>query len=185
MEKILFDPGYAQIVAPDIGQVGVIYYMFLENKDLKLRKARFSLVFPKIERALKINVEFYLGCLLWASYISQYEDGELEGNMLLGEDVKEEFLIDFAENKMERDYKYYSGKDKKTDIRFINILKTYKDFLVLNKGFCECSKTNEIKIPKYLRKISEKDKDKVYDTIQKAIEEKDLELLFECYDLVF
>ena len=191
-KKILFDPGYAPIVASDIGQVGVIYYMFLQIKDLKLKKARFPMIFAKIERILKTNVAFYLGCILWASYISHFCKGKLEGNMLQGENVSEEeytseikFLIDFVENKMERDYKYYLGNSKKPDTKYLNILKTYKDFLILNKGFCECAKAEEIKMPKYLKVLNDDNKDEVYNTIQKAIKENDIELLFNCYDLIF
>jgi len=188
-EKIPFDPGFAPVVANDIGQVGCIHYMFSELKDIKLKRAKFPLVFAKIEKTLKINVAFYLGCLLWASCIKQFLNGEIKGNMLLGEVVEEKeytseinFLIDFVQYQLPKDYKYYKNQIYNSDIRFLPILKTYKEFLILNKGFVNCEKTNQIALPDNLKALKD---DSVSEKIQNAIKEKNLELLFECYDLIF
>ncbi|MBQ7287557.1 MAG: hypothetical protein IJW73_07345, partial [Candidatus Gastranaerophilales bacterium] len=113
---VLFDPGYAPLVIESIGQVGYTYYTFSAIKDFKLKKLNFINVSKKLEKLIKNNVAFYLGCLLWGKYISQFEK-EIEGNKLLGEVCSEEeytneinFLIEFCETQFNKDYKYYSGK---------------------------------------------------------------------------
>ena len=117
-KKVLFDPGYAPLVIDSIGQIGYTYYVFSAVPNVKIKKINFLQTLKKIDALLKTNVSFYLGCLLWASYISQFDDCEIEGNKLLGEECSEEeytseinFLIDFVSNQLPRDSKYYSGKN--------------------------------------------------------------------------
>ena len=114
MKKVKFDPGYAPIVIDSFGQVGYTYYTFSAISDLKLKRLNFPHTLRKIERFLKTNIAFYLGCLMWASYIKQFDNAELEGNQLLGEECSEEeytseinFLIDFVSNQLPKDSKYY------------------------------------------------------------------------------
>ncbi len=189
-KKIKFDPGFAPLVINSLGAVGYMYYMFSSLPNNKIKKLNFNTISPKLEKNLEINTSFYLGCLMWASYISNFENYEIEGNQLLGEDAKEEeytgeldFLIDFTENKYPRDVKYYQNKIYTPDSRFIAILKTYREFLVINKGFCACSNTNEIMLPKNLKTPSNTGilKEKIYN----AIENKDLTLLLKDYNLLF
>ena len=188
---IQFDPGYAPVVRNSIGQVGCTYYMFNSINNIKLKRQNFFTVSIKLEKFLKENVAFYLGCLLWACYISQF-DKNIEGNKLLGEECKEEeytseinFLIDFVENQYPRDYKYYKNKLYLTDEKYLPILKTYREFLILNNGFVNCSKTSQILIPSNLKKPSEVEQSQIYDKIQEAINAKNLSLLFECFELIF
>ena len=79
--EVLFDPGYAPIVIDSIGQIGYTYYIFSAIPNLKLKRLNFPNTFKKIERLLKINISFYLGCLLWANIISNYKDCEITGNI--------------------------------------------------------------------------------------------------------
>lgn len=189
-KKVLFDPGYAPLVIDSIGAVGYTYYMFSAAKNIKLKKLNFPSVSKKIDSLLKTNVAFYLGCLLWASYISNLNDAEIEGNKLLGEDAKEEeytseisFLIELVETGLDRDYKYYTGKPYKADVRFLPILKTYKEFLIINKGFTNCSNTSQIKLPDYLKKAE--NLEEINTLVQEAISSKDILKLFEGYDFIF
>ena len=188
---IKFDPGYAPIVMDSIGQVGYIYYMFNAVKNIKIKRQNFFSVSMKLEKYLKENVAFYLGCLLWANYISQF-DKEIIGNKLLGEEASEEeytseinFLIDFVENQYPRDYKYYKNKLYTPDEKYLPILKAYKEFLILNKGFVNCSKTGQIALPEYFKKPSGSELDTINKKIQEAIASKNLEILFECYNIIF
>lgn len=191
-KKIEFDPGFAPIVIESLGQVGYIYYMFSSIRERKLKKINFASVSAKLEKHLKANVTFYIGCLLWASYISQFENYEISGNKLLGEDCKEEdytneldFLIDFIENQYPRDTKYYQNRIYNPDERYIPILKTYREFLVINKGFCACSNTSDILLPENLKKQNKEQLDKIKNIIFKAIEDKDLNTLIDCYEILF
>ena len=191
-KKIKFDPGYAPIVINSLGQVGYSYYVFSAIPNVKLKRMNFPHTLRKIEGFLKTNVAFYLGCLLWANYIKQFDQAEIEGNQLLGEECSEEeytseinFLIDLIETQLPKDSKYYTGKNYETNEKYLPILKTYKEFLILNEGFCNISKVSEIKIPQNLKKLNEKELNLINDKIQKAIEEKEIEQLLDCFDLIF
>lgn len=190
-KKVLFDPGYAPIVIDSIGQVGYVYYMFSAIPNLKLKRLNFPMTFKKIEKLLKINVSFYLGCLLWANIIFNCKDCEIDGNKLLGENVKEDeytseinFLIDFLEKDFPRDCKYFMNKEYMPDKKYLKVLKTYKDFLVINKGFVECSNTNQIKMPEYCKKFNSEVLETVREKINSAILNKDITSLFDCYDYI-
>ncbi|MBQ8476096.1 hypothetical protein IJ531_03440 [bacterium] len=189
---IPFDPGYAPLVINSIGQVGYTYYMFNAVSNIQIKRRNFPLVAIKIEKLLKINIAFYLGCLLWASCISRLDDYEIEGNKLLGEEASQDeytseinFLIDFIKNQFLRDYKYYKGKPYVPDEKYLPILEAYREFLILNNGFINCSKTNQIVLPSCLKKINSQDAENINLKIQSAIEDKNLEQLFDCYNIIF
>ncbi len=191
-KKILFDPGYAPLVIDSIGAVGYTYYMFSASKNVRLKKINFPSVFKKIESLLKKNVAFYLGCLLWASYISNFKDMEIEGNKLLGEETTEEeytgeisFLIELVETGLNRDCKYYLAKPYVPDEKYLSVLKAYKEFLIINNGFVDCSNTSQIKLPDLIKKPDEKELNEINNKIQEAIKNKDILSLFECYSLIF
>lgn len=190
--KILFDPGYAPLVIDSIGAVGYTYYMFSASKNIRLKKINFPSVFKKIENLLKTNAAFYLGCLLWASYISQFDNLEIEGNKLLSEETTEEeytgeisFLIELVETGLNRDCKYYLGKAYVPDEKYLPILKAYKEFLIINKGFVDCSNTSQIKLPDSIKKPNKEELNEINNKIQQAIKNKDILSLFECYNLIF
>ena len=190
-KKVLFDPGYAEFAINYIGQVGYTYYMFNAVKNPKIKRQNFPLVSIKLEKLLRANVSFYLGCMLWACYISKFDDYEIEGNNLLGEECSQEeytseisFLIDFVENQYPRDYKYYKNKLFVPDEKYLPILKAYKEFLILNNGFINCSKTNQIVLPSNFKKLDENQYDYIYGQIQKALNMKNLEILFDSFDLI-
>lgn len=189
-KKVLFDPGFAPLVINSLGQVGYLYYTFSAVKDLKAKRLNFPSMFKRIEKHLNLTVSFYLGCLMWASYIKQFDDFEIIGNQLLGEDCEEaeytrelDFLIDYTKNQIPKDFKYYLNKTYEIDKRFITILENYREFLVINKGFCNVSKTNQIELPKALKRPS--DLEILNVKIKKAIQDRNLEQLFEIYDLIF
>lgn len=191
-KKVLFDPGYASVVMDAIGQVGYIYYTFSAIPNLKLKKLNFPSTLAKIEKYLKTNIAFYLGCILWASYISGFENCEIEGNKLLGENCEEaeytneiNFLIDLIENKLQRDSKYFLGKDYKTNEKYIPILKAYREFLISNKGFCNCSNTSQIILPNNIKKLNKEELDNINSKIQTAIKNKNIDTLLDEFNLLF
>ena len=189
---ILFDPGFAPLVIDSIGQVGYTYYMFSAVPDLKLKRLNFLHIYNKLQKLLKTNIAFYLGCLMWASYIKKFDNYKIEGNKLLGEDCKEEeytseidFLIDFIVNQLPRDCKYYQNRKYIPDEKYLPILKTYRDFLVLNKGFVECGNTNQIALPKNIKNLSDIEKDNLNEKIQQALLNKNIDELLDSYTLIF
>ena len=159
-KTVLFDPGFAPLVIDYIGQTGYSYYTFSAVPDVKLKRLNFPHTLRKLEKLIKINASFYLGCMLWASYIKTFDDYKIEGNMLLGEDAKEEeytneisFLVDLVKTQLPKDSKYYLSKPLNMDNRYLTIFETYKDFLIINQGFVNCSKTNQIELPKNLKPL--------------------------------
>ncbi len=191
-EKIKFDPGFAPLVIDSLQQLGYTYYSFNAISNLKLKKINYLQTSKKLEKYLKNNISFYLGCLMWAEYISQFEDCEIEGNKLLGEVCEEKeytdeinFLIDLIEKEMPRDYKYFLNKNYSLDERYLPILKTYREFLIINKGFCNCSNTSEIKIPQTMKQLSKDELETLNTNIKNAIQEENLSKLLEYYDFVF
>jgi len=191
-KTVKFDPGYAPIAMNALGQVGYTYYIFSAIQNPKLKKMNFPHTLRKVEGFLKTNVAFYLGCLLWASYIKQFENATIEGNQLLGEVCEESeytseinFLIDFVSVQLPKDSKYYLNKNYIPDDRYLPILKAYKEFLVLNGGFCNVSKVDEIKLPQNLKKPTSEELILINEKIQQAIEQKEIEQLFDCYNLIF
>lgn len=190
-KKVKFDPGYAPVVIDALGAVGYIYYTFCAIRDLKLKKINFPHTLRKLEKNLEINIGFYLGCLLWACYIKQFSDFEIEGNQLLGEVCEEKeytgeinFLIDFVKNQLPRDSKYYLNKNYEPDKRYLPVLETYKEFLILNRGFVDVSNTNQIKIPENIKKPNQKELDLINENIQNAIVKKDITKLFDCFSMI-
>ena len=188
---ILFDPGYAPLVIDSIGQVGYTYYMFSAVPDVKLKRLNFLHVFNKLQKLLKTNISFYLGCLMWASYIKKFDNYKIEGNKLFGEDCKEEeytgeidFLIDFIENQMPRDCKYYQNRKYIPDEKYLPVLKTYREFLVLNNGFVKCENTNQIVLPKNIKDLTDIEKEKINEKIQLALSNKNIDELLESYNLL-
>ena len=192
VKKVKFDPGYAPIVMNALGQVGYNYYIFSAIPNVKLKKMNFPRTLRKLEGFLKTNIAFYLGCLLWASYIMQFGEAELDGNKLLGEDCSEEeytseinFLIDTITKELPRDCKYYLNKNYECDEKYLPILETYKQFLILNNGFCKISNVSQIKLPENLKKLSSEDLKLIYEKIMHSIQTKEIEQLFECFNLIF
>jgi len=188
--KVLFDPGYAPLVMESIGQVGYVYYMFGAIKDFKLKKLNFPNTARKIEKLIKTNIAFYLGCLMWGAYIANIKNHEIEGNKLLGEVCSQEeytseinFLIEFCEVQFNKDYKYFSGKSFEFPKEYIIILKTYKDFLILNEGFVSCSNTDMIKLPENIK--TELNFEEIKSRIDEAIEKRQIEILLDSFGLIF
>jgi len=190
-ETVLFDPGYAPIVIDSIGQIGYTYYMFSAINNLKIKKINFPGVLNKLEKYLKTNVAFYLGCMLWASYIKQFKGAKIEGNKLLGEVCEEkeylseiEFLIDFVKSTLLRDSKYYLNKTYTPDKRYLPILEAYREFLILNKGFCSCANVDDIILPNSIKALEEFEE--ANKNIQEAIKEGNIDgLLDNSYSLLF
>ena len=57
--------------------------------------------------------------------------------------------------------------------------------MILNKGFVNTSKVSEIVIPDNLKKLDKKNLELINEKIQQAIEQKEVEQLFDCYNLIF
>ena len=192
MRTVLFDPGYSACLAGISDSIELMYGAFQTTPmPLKQKKFQFSMILPKIKDMVLNNVSFYLGCLLWASYIKNFKNAEIINNPCLNTEYTEEnsieeplYLIDFIETRLDKDSRYYINKKYEKDERFINILKTYIEFIKLNKGFVEIKTTDELILPSNIKPLDKDNLNLVKSKIDEAIKNKKFSLLFDVYSLI-
>ncbi len=194
-ETVKFDPGIGNLVLDLNDFVNNVYSQLMSFQTIHQKRARFKLYTVKIQKYIKNNIAFYLGCLLWAYYIyknNMNSPKDIEGNIFLNMENEEKekydymMQINFIENYIdcyERDTLYYTGKKFEIPIIWKNIVKLYKKFLDLNKGFVNTKTTKDIKLPEKLKDASININ--IKSVIEEAIEKKDLEILMNIDNLTF
>ena len=185
-----FDPGWGKHVLVYSGSVEYLYRDINRFKKLGQRSFKFRQYYPKIIQLLENNVGFYLGCLLWASYIKTFGDVEITGNHCLGQkyDEKEPDLeVDYiitSIDKLKRDYKYFVGKDIEIPEIYKCIMITYNEFAEINKGFVDTKTTGDLKLPPNLKTPTDSDLKEIKTVIDEAVETGKLELLIPLADKI-
>ena len=190
VNKVMFDPGFAQHTTILSISSEYLYNSINKIKNFNQRKMKFKMLYPQILKMADNNVGFCLGCLLWAVYIKNTENNaEIEGNPCLGDTYNEaetveeiDFSIEFF-NKIKKDAKYYLGIDYEINPFYIKILNLYKEFLVLNSNFVNTKTTADLKLPQSFKSPSENDLQKIYNKIQQVIKSGNLTDLTEVFEL--
>lgn len=179
-----FDPGFVQHMSAFVPNIEYIYAGLNRLKNFTLKKNQFKMYYPKIQSLLKNYLGFYLGCILWATYISQLDEKPILNNLCFGGEYSEketlsevDFIKDYIE-QLKKDVKYYTGQNFTIDEISINILNAYKEFLIANKGFVETKTTKDIKLPANLKTPSDKDLEEILSGIEKVIDNGKLYELF-------
>ena len=179
-----FDPGFVQHMSAFVPNIEYIYAGLNRLKNFTLKKNQFKMYYPKIQSLLKNYLGFYLGCILWAAYISQLDEKPILNNLCFGGEYSEketlsevDFILDYIE-QLKKDVKYYTGQDFTIDENSINILNAYREFLIANKGFVETKTTKDIKLPTNLKTPSDKDLEEILSGIEKVIDNGKLYELF-------
>lgn len=179
-----FDPGFVQHMSAFVPNIEYIYAGLNRLKNFTLKKNQFKMYYPKIQSLLKNYLGFYLGCILWATYISQLDEKPILNNLCFGGEYSEketlsevDFILDYIE-QLKKDVKYYTGQDFTIDENSINILNAYREFLIANKGFVETKTTKDIKLPTNLKTPSDKDLEEILSGIEKVIDNGKLYELF-------
>lgn len=179
-----FDPGFVQHMSAFVPNIEYIYAGLNRLKNFTLKKNQFKMYYPKIQSLLKNYLGFYLGCILWAAYISQLDEKPILNNLCFGGEYSEketlsevDFIKDYIE-QLKKDVKYYTGQDFTIDENSINILNAYREFLIANKGFVETKTTKDIKLPANLKTPSDKDLEEILSGIEKVIDNGKLYELF-------
>lgn len=179
-----FDPGFVQHMSAFVPNIEYVYAGLNRLKNFTLKKNQFKMYYPKIQSLLKNYLGFYLGCILWAAYISQLDEKPILNNLCFGGEYLEketlsevDFIMDYIE-QLKKDVKYYTGQDFTIDENSINILNAYREFLIANKGFVETKTTKDIKLPTNLKTPSEKDLEEILSGIEKVIDNGKLYELF-------
>ena len=179
-----FDPGFVQHMSAFVPNIEYVYAGLNRLKNFTLKKNQFKMYYPKIQSLLKNYLGFYLGCILWATYISQLDEKPILNNLCFGGEYSEketlsevDFIKDYIE-QLKKDVKYYTGQDFTIDENSINILNAYREFLIANKGFVETKTTKDIKLPTNLKTPSDKDLEEILSGIEKVIDNGKLYELF-------
>lgn len=192
-EGVLFDPGYSKFALPFSPNIDAGYNMLLSIKSPHQRKFKFQILYPQFLKLLENTVNFYLGCLLWATFISRNflnDPKEILENNFLGRDVNEEdmlFEINYAISyveKLKKDCQYYLGKNCNIPSDWVNILLVYKDFLIMNNYLVDAQNTSDIKLPQTIKTTSSNDLNLILEKIESVLQLGDLSKLIEAKDFI-
>ncbi len=155
--EVKFDPGFIQHMSAFVPNIEYVYNSLTQCSNFNQKKMQFKMFYPKIQSLLKNYIGFYLGCMLWAIYIKQFDDAKILNNLCFGGEYDEkeslsevDFVIEYTE-QLEKDAKYYAGQNFELDETSQRILTTYREFLKLNEGFVKTQTTNDIKLPSFLK----------------------------------
>lgn len=190
---VLFDPGYSKYTLPFSQNIDAAYNVLFSIKAPHQRKFKFQILYPQLLKLLEHTVSFYLGCLLWAAFISQNfqkDPKDILENSFDGAEVKEEemlFEVNYAINyieKLKKDCKYYLGKTCNLPEDWSQVMNIYKEFLTMNDFLVNAKTTADIKLPDEIKKLSEDELNTVLDTIENVVSTGELKNLFKVKKLI-
>lgn len=157
LKGLEFDPGFAPHILAFQGSVEYLYLDINRFKNHSQKKLKFMQYYKKFLDLFNNNLGFYIGCLLWASYIKTQPKQEILSNHCFGKVYNEDentsetrFMIRFVE-LFPKDMKYFLGKDFSFEENQIKLLKVYEEFLIINKGFTESKYNTDILIPEAVK----------------------------------
>lgn len=189
LEKPLFDPGFAPFVLPFYDNIEAIIQVMTSIKNPKQRRFKFQILQPQIIKLVENNISFYLGCLMWAKILKEnmpdleiinnpFANINLEEKNITEEDITAEidYLINYFD-RYQKDTKFYLSKELSLPEKALEIAKTYKDFLLLNKAFVDVKTTNDIILPKNIDKIILNSNEDNKILIESALINKNLSIL--------
>ena len=163
---VLFDPGYSKYTLPFSQNIDAAYNMILSIKAPHQRKFKFQMVYPQLLKLLEHTISFYLGCLLWATFISKnFKDNpkEILDNHYIGQKIKEDemlFEVNYAIGyieKLKKDCKYY---------------------------LVEAKSSADIKLPLAIKEPSQDDLNKILEQIELVVKSGELKELFKVKKLI-
>ena len=182
-----FDPGFAPYILAFQGAVEYIYADINKFKNFSQKKLKFMQFHKKMLELFYNNLGFYTGCLMWASYILAQPKQKILSNNCFGTEYVEDdnisdtrFMLNFAE-LFPKDMKYFLGKDFAFDKNVTNLLKTYEEFLILNKGFTQCEYNTDVILPKTVKSESTDEYKKIIDS---ALKDGNLAILFDSVEKI-
>ncbi|MBR1424198.1 hypothetical protein IJ579_01390 [bacterium] len=190
-KTVLFDPGFARHTTILSISSEYLYNSINKFKNFGQRKNKFKMLYPQITQMADNNIGFCLGSLLWAVYIKKTNPAaNIEGNPCIGDTFNKEetvaevdFSIEFF-NQIKRDAKYYLGQNYEINPLHIEILNTYKDFLVLNTNFVSTKTVEDLKLPEDFKTPSEIELQTIHNKIKEVIQSGKLLDLVEVYKFV-
>ena len=190
---VLFDPGYSKYTLPYSQNIDAAYKMILSIKAPYQRKFKFQMVYPQLLKLLEHTISFYLGCLLWATFISKnFKDNpkEILDNHYIGQKIKEDemlFEVNYAIGyieKLKKDCKYYLGKTCNLPDDWMQIMQLYKEFLMVNEFLVDAKSSADIKLPLAIKEPSQDDLNKILEQIELVVKSGELKELFKVKKLI-
>jgi len=190
-KTVLFDPGYAKYLTSFIYNIEYMYAEVNKFKNLGQKKFKFKSFYPQILTLIEQNVAFYLGCMLWATYVSSQKGAEIVGNQCLGNEYDENvelqeinYISEFVKY-LGKDTKYYLNIDYKLSDEYAQIIEVYKEFARFNRGFVDSKVADDIKLPPTLKTPKASDIEKIHSVITtEVVTSGKFEKLFELKDLI-
>lgn len=187
---VQFDPGFTAYISAIIPNIEAVYNTLDRYKNFGQKKNFFKMYSAKIHKLVEDYIAFYLGCMLWANAVRTVKGAPVLNNFLCGSEYNEEetlfevvFTTEYAK-QLEKDMKYYAGKDIQIEDYKFEILNAYKEFLKINEGFTKLSKTDDIKLPQCLKALSDNEAKTVIDNIEKILEKGDLQELYKMREMI-
>ncbi len=190
---VLFDPGYSKFIIPFSPNIDAAHNMLFSIKAPHQRKFKFRTMYPQLLKLLEQNVSFYLGCLLWAVFITQnFKDSpkEILNNSFIGKSVNEEemlFEVNYAINyidKLKKDCLYYLGTKCNLPEDWTEVMTVYKEFLTINNFLVNAATTADIKIPEQIKIPSKEELSKILETIETVLKTGELKELFKVKNFI-
>lgn len=190
---VLFDPGYSKYTLPFSQNIDAAYNMLFSIKAPHQRKFKFQVLYPQLLKLVEHTISFYLGCLLWATFISQnFKDKpkDILDNHYLNADIGEEemlFEINYAKSyldKLKKDCKYYLNKTCNLPNDWDLVLDTYKDFLVSNNYLFNAKTTKDIILPQNIKELNEEELNKIKESIEEVVKTGELKDLFKVKSVI-
>ena len=186
-EGLEFDPGFAPYILAFQGTVNYLYMDINKFKNFSQKKVKFRQYYKKILDVFNNNLGFYVGCLMWAAYVKTQKEQKILNNHCYGGKYNEEentietdYLINFTD-LFPKDMKYFMNTSFEFDEEVNKILNTYKEFLIINKGFINTATNTDLKLPEGIKTDgAETFKEK----IDEVLKEKDLSKLLEYTNLI-
>lgn len=172
-KEVPFDPGYSAISFSFLDNIEAVIQDYSKLKANHQKKFWLSTSEPQIIDLITKSSAFYLGCLLWGSFIHfRFKDEPkiiTEGNIpKMSEEEFKEFdcayevkaILQYI-NILDRDCKYFLKRPAKISPQITDILNNYIEFAQLNNHFRNVKKTSDIKLPKYCDKFSKMTKEQL------------------------
>lgn len=191
---VLFDPGYSKYTLPFSQNIDAAYNMLFSMKSPHQRKFKFRILYPQLLKLLEHTISFYLGCLLWASYISKQfknDPKDILDNNYIGQTVNEEemlYEVNYAINyieKLKKDCKFYLNTTCNLPNDWSEIMTVYKEFLTMNDFLVNAKKTSDIKLPSTIKELSDEELNTILAQIKTAVKTGELKDLFKVKDILF
>lgn len=192
-DSVPFDPGFARYSVMFAPNIESAYSVLNSLNTLHQKKFQFKMFCPQIIKLTESSIAFYLGCLLWATYISKkfinnpkkIDENSYFGKTVTPEDALHEIdYIIFYLKQFEKDCKYYTGKTKDIKPEWSKIIQVYKEFLTINDFLTKAETTADIILPSSLKCPKEDQLDLILQHIEKTLTEGHLEKLFEIKDII-